>query len=123
MTAHIHLDLTGTSRNPLLSIAPLDMYIAVGFGDAQILKDGKVIYDGETEDDESEIKQLSEFEAIAQSDPNHNYQCFLNAPLWSARWERHDWYLFMRSGDWQVIEESDGKAGIWVCIEAGEGFA
>ncbi|MBN3948387.1 MAG: hypothetical protein HWQ38_18810 [Nostoc sp. NMS7] len=68
MTAHIHIDLTGTSRNPLLSIAPLDMYIAVGFGKAQILKDGKIIYDGEDEEDEAEIKQLLEFEAIAQSE-------------------------------------------------------
>ncbi|MBD2778221.1 hypothetical protein [Iningainema tapete] len=92
---------TGTSRNPIGSICPLDTVIQVGFGAAKIIKNGKTYYDGETE--VCEPKTLAEFEKIAQKEPG-NWKLVMEAPLWDATWERH----------------SDNK---WVCIKSGRGFS
>ncbi len=59
-----HLNTTGTSRNPIGSVCPLETRIQVGFGTAKINKNGKTYYDAETE--EGEPKTLAFFEEIAQ---------------------------------------------------------
>lgn len=95
-----HLNTTGTSRNPIGSICPLDTTVKVGFGTAKITKNGKVYYDGE---EEVEPKTLAFFEDIAQKEKG-KWQLIMEAPLWDATWERED-------------------INKWICIKAGRGFA
>ncbi|AXH76803.1 MAG: hypothetical protein [Caudoviricetes sp.] len=97
----MHVNVGGEFRNPIGSIANLDMTICVGFGTAQIEKDDVVFFNGEQSD---KIKTLAEFEAIAKKSPESKWICRMDAPLWNAIWER-------------------GKNGEWTCIKNGMGFA
>lgn len=107
---HIHIDFTGETRNPLGSIANLNMLVGVGFGTAIVTKDGELIFDENNEDkysqhlDEDGFASLKTFKALAKQSPNSNWLCTMFAPLWNATWQR----------------QGDDK---WVCIETGEGFA
>ena len=96
-----HISVSGETRTPIGSHAPLDMPIVVGFGCAKITKDGELFFDGEKSWD---IKQLEEIEAVARESPESCWRCIMDAPLWSASWERNE-------------------KGEWVCYESGEGFA
>lgn len=88
------------TKNSLGSYCPLDTVVVIGFGDAQILRNDKVFYDGEKS---TEYRKLAEFEAIAQVDPA-DWKLVLHGPLSSATWERRG-------------------SNKWVCIETGSGFA
>lgn len=92
---------------PVERIAPMDMVIAVGFGIAQVTKDGNVIFsEDELGDDprESDYPTLAKFEAMAAADPEHDWRCLLFAPLRGREYQRHD-------------------AGKWVLIASNQGFA
>jgi hypothetical protein len=95
-----HLNITDTSRNPIGSICPLDTVIKVGFGTAQITKNGKIYYDGEKDEED---KTLEYFEEVARQETG-SWKLVMEAPLWDAIWERQD-------------------INKWVCIKAGQGFA
>ncbi|MGB3203762.1 MAG: hypothetical protein WBB28_02100 [Crinalium sp.] len=97
-----HISLTGQARFPLGSLAEMDMILAVGFGQAEIRKDGNLVY--EEPRDEENYKSLSDFEKLARESPESDWTCHLNAPLWSAKWQR----------------QGEDK---WVLVEGGEGFA
>jgi hypothetical protein len=84
-------------------VASLDLLIAVGFGDAQVTRDGTVVYSEMDAADES-FHYLREFEALAKLDPDHDWRVLLDAPLRSEEYQRH--------GDDQ-----------WVLINSGMGFA
>ena len=86
---------------PAYGVAPMNTLIAVGFGDANISKDGEVVF---SEQDSDEFHFLEEFEAKAKADPDHDWRLLLDAPLHSREYQRHD----------------EGK---WVLIAQGEGFA
>ena len=89
---------------PIKKIANLDMIIAVGFGIAQVKKNGKVIYseplDWEIEKGvktEKDFKTLREIEIEAQKDPNNDYRLILEAPLRSSYYQRqgkNKWVLY-----------------------------
>ena len=87
---------------PVESIAPLNMTIAVGFGDARITKDGETIY--QEPYDKTELRTLAEFEDMAKGDPDHDWRAILIAPLRDREYQRHD----------------ESK---WVLIGSGMGFA
>jgi hypothetical protein len=87
---------------PVEAIAPMEMLIAVGFGDARITKDGETIYSESVDDDD--YHTLAEFETMAQIDPDHDWRAILNAPLRDREYQRHE----------------EGK---WVLIKSGMGFA
>lgn len=97
----IHLDLSGSSRNPIGSIFLKTNYVAVGFGIAKIKKDGITIFDGESQEN---LITLEEAEKQIQFDLNAEYVLILNAPLWDAKWRRN-------------------RHGEWICFESGMGFA
>jgi hypothetical protein len=82
-------------------IASLETVVAVGFGCAQITKDGAVIFDEMNAED---FHELSEFEAMAKADPDHDWRLILEAPLRSQVYQRH-------------------ADDAWVLIESGMGFA
>jgi hypothetical protein len=86
---------------PVESIAPMDTIVAVGFGDAHISKDDKIIFDERRGEEPHELK---EFEEMAQQDPDHDWRLVLYAPLRGRIYQRH------------------GKEK-WVLIESNMGFA
>jgi len=90
---------------PIERIADLNMIIAVGFGIAQVQKNGKVIYSEPVNPkSENDFKTLKEIEAKAQKDPDNDYRLILNAPLRNNEYQRQ------------------GK-NKWVLINSGIGFA
>lgn len=82
-------------------IAPLDMIIAVGFGDAKITKDGETIY---REEDSDDFRTLLEFEQLAQQDPNHDWRAILNGPLRGRTYQRHG------KNKWILVDYNGGFA-------------
>lgn len=67
MQEFYHVNMTAESRNPVGSLCPLDTPVGVGFGTAQITKNGAVIFD---EQNSLEIHRLREFEEQAQLEPD-----------------------------------------------------
>lgn len=87
---------------PVTVVADLDMLVAVGFGIAQVRRDGDVVYSEPVNwDDESyEAKPLRYFEEMAQQDPDHDWRVLLFAPLSEREYQRQEtesWVL-VRSG-------------------------
>lgn len=126
-----HIQLTGTAKNLIGSLAQASMQISVGFGTAICTKDGEIIFDDswwealcesvyrQSVEPNLEVtaivsvwdsklipfesRTVQDMEVIASLDPNHDWRIVLDAPLWGAIWQR---------------QEND-----WICIEAGQGFA
>ena len=98
---------------PTLTFAP-EATIAVGFGCANVTKDGKevysepMIYIDEKGDDieapESAYWTGADAEKAAAADPDHDWRILKAAPLYEAEYQRHG-------------------EGQWVMIRRGEGFA
>ena len=81
------------------------MIVAVGFGIAQVRKNGKVIYSEPLNPkSEKDFKTLREIEDEAQKDPDNDYRLILEAPLRSSYYQR----------------QGRNK---WVLYESGMGFA
>lgn len=88
------------------SVAPMDMDIAVGFGEATVTKNGVVIYD-EMEvclDNYDVVWDVEMAEREAMKDPDNDWRINLNAPL-SGR-------IYQRQGEC-----------LWVLVEKNQGFA
>lgn len=85
-------------------LAPMDMWIAVGFGSAWAQKDDETIYQENPHGEEDEIMTVGELEAIAAKDPEHDWRFTKLGPLHGE--------TFQRQGE-----------GRWVCIESNMGFA
>lgn len=89
-------------------VMPMNSVIAVGFGCAQLTKNGDVVYDeamiDPDEDDNQEYMTVQEAEDIAAKDPDADWRIHIIAPLS----ERH----YQRQGEKH-----------WVLYEKGEGFA
>lgn len=90
---------------PVLEIANMDMGIAVGFGSADVLCDGKTFFDGEAYyEKHGKVVTLKEIEHKAAKDPGHDWRVILNGPLRSREYQRQ------------------GKDK-WALIDSGPGFA
>ncbi|MEJ8547166.1 hypothetical protein [Brevibacillus borstelensis] len=84
---------------------PMSSLIAVGFGVAQVTKNGQVVYDElDYIEDEERIWTAQDAEDIAKKDPDNDWRIHLEAPLS----ERH----YQRQGE-----------GLWVLYKKGNGFA
>jgi hypothetical protein len=81
---------------------PMERMIAVGFGSAGYSKDGEILWEECAEDEN--FPQVSDVEAQAAADPDHDWRIFFYAPLYEAEYQRQ--------GD-----------GIWVLVKKGLGFA
>lgn len=87
------------------STLPMAAVIAVGLGCANLTKDGEIVYDEMGVDEETgDYMTAEQAEALAATDPDHDWRIHLVAPLS----ERH----YQRQG-----------AARWVLYEKGEGFA
>jgi len=78
----------------------MNMLIAVGFGDAHASRDGEIIYHEKPDDDKSKL--LSEFEAMAKKDPDHDWRVMLFAPLRGREYQRQGDEL------WVLIDSNPG---------------
>ncbi len=87
---------------PVEEIASMDMVIAVGFGCAQVTKDGEIIFQEQSNDEN--IRILNEFEEMAKAEPDCDWRVLLVGPLRESEYQRH--------GDKE-----------WVLIDSGMGFA
>jgi len=85
-------------------IAPMNMWIAVGFGYAAVTKDGETVYSERNDMSESEIWTTQTAETLAAADPNHDWRIVKHGPLHGETFQRQ------------------GK-GKWYCIESNQGFA
>lgn len=99
----LHVTTTCETRNPLGSVLALDHVIGVGFGRAEVCCNGESVLDGEGYEREDWLT-VAEAEEAAKANPLGRWTIEIDAPLWSAKWER------------QGPER-------WVCVDAGEGFA
>lgn len=88
---------------PIPTQAPMGKIIAVGFGCAQVTRDGTVVYDGELPDREY-FWRFTDAEEAAAADPDHDWRVILHGALHGETYQRQG-------------------AGQWVCIERNEGFA
>jgi len=83
----------------------MHMMIAVGFGTAIVTKDNKEVYDGEADwINNNEPKCVSDIEAMAKNDPDHDWRIIKYGPLHGETFQRH-------------------ADDTWVCIESNMGFA
>ena len=86
---------------------PRDGVIAVGFGAAQILRDGVMFLDCEERMMRDDVEVTGEdAERIAASDPDHVWEIWLLAPLQERKYRR-----------------TGGEIGRWELVETGMGFA
>ena len=83
-------------------VAPMDMRIAVGFGDALVTKDGKILYDENNIEDENAFWTTQNAEDLARKDPDHDWRIVLNAPLSGRTYQRHG------DDQWMLIEKNMG---------------
>lgn len=97
----------GCALNPVYDIAPMDMLIAVGFGDAKVTKDNETIYTEPTEYDpehEDGFWCTQEAENEALKDPDHDWRIVLYAPLYGRTFQRQ------APEEWVLVEENKGFA-------------
>lgn len=85
-------------------VAPMDMWIAVGFGSAYLSKNGEVIWDEQMAETDDDIWTVKKAEDLAKQDPDNDWRIVKYSPLHGE--------TFQRQGD-----------SNWVCIESNPGFA
>lgn len=85
--------------------APMGKVIAVGFGSADVTRDGALMLDGEREImDGREPPTFADAEALAAIDPEHDWRVTLFGPLHGE--------VYQRQG-----------AHRWLLVESNQGFA
>lgn len=84
-------------------VAPMNMLIAVGFGVANVKKDGVIIYDENCVEDEN-FWTVQDAENEAKKDPDHDWRILLDAPLSMREYQR----------------QGENR---WVLVRKGMGFA
>lgn len=89
---------------PVLSLARMDMKVAVGFGSAGVTRDGKPVWMEAPNAPWSRIPRLSRFEKLAAADPDHDWRVRIEGSLSMQEWQR----------------QGTRK---WVLVKAGPGFA
>jgi hypothetical protein len=109
-----HVLRTGEARNPLGTVASLDMIVAVGFGYARVTRDGVEVLDGERAADRGRYVTVRDAERLACRTARtrrrqhqrraHDWRITITGALWEAEWQRQ-------------------RPGKWVCVRAGDGFA
>lgn len=88
-------------------LLPMTAWVAVGFGDAQVVKGDELIYSesqaGFDGGDDSECV-VSRFEAMAAADPDHDWRIHYYGPLSEAHYQRQG------AEQWVLYEKGDGFA-------------
>lgn len=92
---------------------PPEGLIAVGFGMAACLRDGRPVLeepqeryddDGEPIDEELEYPTGADAEALALADPDHDWRIQIEGPLSGRTYQRQG------AGNWVLVEQNEGFA-------------
>lgn len=83
----------------------MDLGIAVGFGSADVTRDGELVLDGERIVNEGEgWPTFADAEALAVIDPDHDWRVTLFGPLHGEVYQRHG------PEEWVLVESNRGFA-------------
>jgi len=105
-------------------VAHLDTIICVGFGSAQIMKDGQLYYDGEQDfRDGNEPHTLRTIEATARNWPDSDWRCIMDGPLHGETYQRQPITSELKCGPLDDDHTSEDKKFAWVMVESNHGFA
>jgi len=77
--------------------------VAVGFGQAQIMRDGEVVWSDGNKEFEA-CPTMREVEIKAAADPDHDWRVVFYGPLWGGTYQRHG------TAHWVLVEKNDGFA-------------
>ena len=82
---------------------PPDGLIAVGFGSADVTKDGRCVLNGE-DPDLTDYITGADAEKLAAADPDHDWRIDLQAPLSGRTYQRQG------EGNWVLVDQNEGFA-------------
>lgn len=88
---------------PIANVASMEKIIAVGFGAAEVRKNGETVLDGEHPPN-GECVTFADAEALAAAAPEHDWLVVLDGPLHGETYQRQG-------------------PKYWVLVERNEGFA
>jgi len=89
---------------PRPSFFPAGGQIAVGFGYAALHRDGEPVYAEPNEPEDDAYMTGAQAEAMAATDPDHDWRIVLEAPLSSRTYQRHG------PDQWVLVEQGMGFA-------------
>lgn len=96
---------------PIPQVAPMNMMIAVGFGDALVTKDDEIVYSeieveifNETHEVNNPYWTVQDAENEARKDPDHEWIIDLQGPLQGMTFKR------MSEDNWVLIDQNRGFA-------------
>jgi hypothetical protein len=97
----VHHGCATCSHTP--TVAPLGLVVAVGFGSAQVTRDGAQVW-FETGDEEQELYDVLHWEELAAADPEHDWRIEMNGPLRGMTYQRHG------EAKWVLVDSNPGFA-------------
>lgn len=88
---------------PRPSYFPAEGLIAVGFGYAALHRDGEPVYtESDTSEHDATYMTGAQAEALAASDPDHDWRIVLEGPLSGRTYQRH------AAGQWALVNQHMG---------------
>lgn len=96
-------------RNPCACCLPIPAeaqphkIIAVGFGSANVTRDGEEVYSEPPDLEEDGMWDFAKAEEVAAADPDHDWRATLFGPLHGEVYQRQD-------GRWLLVESNQGFA-------------
>lgn len=88
---------------PRPSFFPADGQIAVGFGMAALMKNGRTVWSEDQMEDQDPMTG-AQAEEMAAKDPDHDWRIILEGPLSGRTYQRHG------PNEWALIEQNQGFA-------------
>lgn len=90
---------------PIPSVAQMDKLIAIGFGTAEVRRNGKMVIDGEKEAQEHDRwVTFEDAEQAAEKYPSHDWTVVLHGPLHGETYQRQG------PRNWVLVERNEGFA-------------
>jgi hypothetical protein len=84
---------------------PSDGLICVGFGDAHLSRDGDVVWsEPQGPEDDAAVMTGAQAEALAATDPDHDWRIVIYGPLSGRTYQRH------ATNTWFMVEQNEGFA-------------
>lgn len=86
--------------------APMDMIIAVGFGCAQVTKNGQIVYDENQvcQYDWNDAWTVLKAEEEARKEPDNDWRIIMKAPLSGRTYQRQG------ESNWVLVDKNNGFA-------------
>lgn len=91
----------------IVSVFPMDGYIAVGFGYAGVTRDGREVWSEPNDADDIEDDKIwrgHQAEKAAAADPDHDWRIHFEGALSGRVYQRHG------ENTWVLIEQNEGFA-------------